>query len=177
MKKTTKLVGEDIKTSGQRHIVETVFHEIYGIKVQQVVCCPDCMSDFMVRPRGYELSDDESMATSIVKSKMVSLRARVAPVNGEFKFRQFFIYYISCPFCRKMMLTRIMPGHSYNKLQDKKAFDVMEVFEKGMFVLPPWKMLEALKHEQETFKILERKTTGMKVNLDGIDCRIEYFHG
>ena len=177
MKKTTKLVGEDIKTSGQRHIVETVFHEIYGIKVPQVVCCPDCMSNFTVRHRGYELSDDESMATAIVKYKLVSLRARVAPVNGNFKYRQFPIFYIICPFCKKPMVTRIMTSHAYDRLAARRMFEVLDIMEHDMFVLPTWKALEVLKHEQESFKILERKTTGLKVNLDGVDCRMEYFHG
>lgn len=177
MKKTTKLVGEDITTAGQRHIVETVFQEIYGIKVPQVVCCPDCMSNFTVRHRGYELSDDESMATAIVKYKLVSLRARVAPVNGNFKYRQFPIFYIVCPFCRKPMVTRIMTSHSYDRLAARRMFEVLDIMEHDMFVLPTWKALEVLKHEQESFKILERKTTGLKISLDGVDCRMEYFHG
>lgn len=177
MKKTTKLLGEDIKTDGQMHIVETVFNEIYGIKVPQVVCCPDCMSEFTVMPRGYKRSDEELMSVVPVRSMWTTLRARVLPVRGVFKKRQFFMFYIVCPFCRKTMFTRIMSDVSYTNLNKKDWFDTLEVFERGMFILPSWKSLEVLKHESQIFGIFEKKTTGLKVNVDGIDTRLEYFHG
>lgn len=177
MKKTTKLLGEDIKTEGQKHIVETVLSEIYGIKVSQVVCCPDCMSNFTVMHRGYKRSDDELMSVVPVRSMWVTLRARVLPVKGTFKQRQFFMFYVVCPFCKKVMFTRIMSDVSYNNLDRKKMFDYVDVFEHGLFMLPSWRSLEVLKHESQVFGKFERKTTGLKVKVDGIDTRLVYFHG
>lgn len=177
MKKTTKVLGEPIKTDGQKHIVETIYKEIYGINVPQVICCPDCMSNFTVMHGGYKRTDDELMSVVPVKNMWTTLRARVLPVRGTFIDRSFFTFYIICPFCRKVMFTRIMSDVMYEALMKKGIFTVLEAFENDMFVLPSWRSLEVLKHESQKFPIFEKKTTGLKVKVDGIETRMEYFHG
>lgn len=179
MKKTTKLVGEEVKTAGQQHIVDTVLAEIYGINVPQVISCEDCGNKLTVMSRKYKQQDDDPMSSVPIKLSVQSIRARYGPINGTFPVRLFNVYYFQCPHCKKMYFTRVIDPDSYRKLESSGIFNVVDVFENGLFVLPAWKQLETLKKVKQKLEIMERKTTGKKFEdtYTGMSYRMEFFHG
>lgn len=179
MKKTTKLVGKPVETEGQQHIVDTLLSELYGIKVPQGITCEDCGNKFELRRCKYVLQDDESMATAVMQHSEQSVRARYAPVNGTFPVRVFTFYYFDCPYCKKRYFTRAIDPYSYNVLSQKHFFDLVDVFENGLFVLPDWKLFGKLKECIERMDKIERRTTGRKLEdkNTGLTFRLEFFHG
>ena len=179
MKKTTKLVGEEVQTAGQQHIVDTLLSELYGIKVPQAIVCEDCGNKFTLQRRKYVIRDDETMAQSVVQSKEQMIRARYAPIKGTFPVRVFTLFYFDCPFCKKRFFSRIIDPKSFNALDRRGFFDVIDIFEKGLFVLPKWKQIEVFRMCKDFMSSIEKRTTGLKFEdkNTGIAYKLEYFHG